>query len=285
VIRKKFDSYEEARDWRHEAQVALRKGAMRTPTKETVSDTADTWLEGARSGAIRNRSGDPYKPSAVRSYERALRLRVLPEIGSCRLSDVRRSDLQELVEKFIGEGHAESTIQMTFMPLRAIFRREVALGRIAVNPTSGLVLPAVRGKRDRIADPGEAAKLIEALPVEDRALWATAMYAGLRRGELMALRWQDVDLANGVIRVERGWDDKEGVIDLKSRQGRRRVPIATVLRDHLTERKVAGTPVGAALVFGRTATVPFYPGTVTGRADTAWEEAELQRITATPSPR
>jgi integrase len=39
-------------------------------------------------------------------------------------------------------------------------------------------------------------------------VWATALYAGLRRGELQALRWRDVDLEAGVIRVEGSWDDK-----------------------------------------------------------------------------
>ncbi len=53
--------------------------------------------------------------------------------------------------------------------------------------------------------------------------------------------WDDVDLAAGVIHVRRGWDTVEGAIDPKSRHGRRRVPIAAVLRDHLVERKMAST--------------------------------------------
>ncbi len=109
----------------------------------------------------------------------------------------------------------------------------------------------MRGGRDRIASPSEAAALIAALPARDRAVWATAMYAGLRRGELMALRSAEVDLAAGIIRVERSWDVKEGVIAPKSAVGRRNVPIAAVLRDHLLEHRM---PSGRrdGLVFGRT---------------------------------
>lgn len=64
------------------------------------------------------------------------------------------------------------------MPLRAIFRRAVARGELAVNPTSGLELPAVRGKRDRIASPSETTALLTAVPERDSTLWATAKFAG-----------------------------------------------------------------------------------------------------------
>ncbi len=115
-------------------------------------------------------------------------------------------------------------------------RRALSRGDIELNPTTGLEIPAVRSRRLRFATPYEAHLLSEAAPPENRVLWATAFYAGLRRGELRALRWSDVDLAGGVLRVERSWDVKEGVIEPKSFAGRRKVPIAAV-RDYscLTE--------------------------------------------------
>jgi integrase len=77
----------------------------------------------------------------------------------------------------------------------------------------------VRGRRDRIASPAGAAKLLAALPEQDRAIWATAMYAGLRLGELRALRYEHVDIRGGVIGVEASWDPREGLIEPKSRAG------------------------------------------------------------------
>jgi integrase len=277
-ITKTFDSIAAAKSWRQDAGVALRQGRMRAPATTTLREATEAWLEGARQGSIRNRSGDVYKPAAIRSYERALRLRVLDELGAKRLSDINRGDLQRFVEGLVGEGHAASTIQCTVIPLKAIFRREVSQGRLALNPTMGLHLPAIRGGRDRIAAPEEAVALLGALPVDDRALWATAFYSGLRRGEMMALDWSCVDLATGVIRVERAWDDKEGFIEPKTQQGRRKVPIAAVLRDYLVEHRMReGRAEG--LVFGRTATRPFAPGAVTKRADDAWKESKLERVT------
>jgi Phage integrase, N-terminal SAM-like domain len=71
---------------------------MRAPTGLTLREAAKAWQEGAESGLIRTRSGDPYKPGAVRAYEKSLRLRVLPELGHRRLSDITRHDLQDIVD-------------------------------------------------------------------------------------------------------------------------------------------------------------------------------------------
>lgn len=267
----------EAKSWRADAQVALRRGTMRAGSTGTLREAAEVWLEGVKSGAIRNRSGHAYKPSAIRGYETALVARVLPELGGFRLTEIRRVEIQDFADRLCADGLDASTVRNTLMPLRALFRRAVARGEVAVNPTSGLELPAMEGARDRIASPAEAAELLAALPEQDRALWATAMYAGLRRGELLALRWEDVDLAPGVIHVERSWDAKEGAVGPKSRAGRRTVPIPAVLRDYLVEHKLrSGRHVG--LVFGTRYAQPFTPSNVRNRANAAWARAGLDPI-------
>jgi integrase len=274
-VSKMFQREAEAKTWRADALVAANRGGLRAPKPTTIREAWDAWYEGAQGGTIRNRSGDPYKPSALRSYESAMRLRILPAFGAVRVADVRRADLQEFADGLLTAGLDPSTIQVTLLPLRAIFRRALARGELAANPCTGLQLAAVRGKRDRFASPQEARQLIAAVPPSDRAIWATAMYGGLRRGELQALRVEDVDLAVGVIRVERGWDFKEGPIELKSNAGRRRVPIPAILRDHLDAYLIDRQ----GLAFGRTPRGPFRPESVQKRADAAWTAAGLDRLT------
>ena len=121
--------------------------------------------------------------------------------------------------------------------------------------------------------------MIEAAPEADRATWATAFYAGLRQGELRALRVADVDLATGVIRVERGWDRVEGAIELKSHSGRRRVPIVGALRNHLLDHLARTGREGDDLIFGRTTADPFAANRLQRHADLAWRAAKLERIT------
>ena len=95
------------------------------------------------------------------------------------------------------------------------------------------------------------------LPEDERPMWATALYGGLRRGELMALAWEHVDFGGGVIRVERSYDPRAAeYVTPKSRAGTRKVPIASVLREHLVAHRLRSVRP-TALVFGRTPTRPF----------------------------
>jgi integrase len=280
-IRKQFATRAAALEWRDESRPAVRKRLLRAPTQVTVAQAAEAWLEGATAGLIRPRSGDAYKPAAIRAYEAAWRLRLEPELGRYKLAAVSRNDVQDLVDALIAQGKNASTIGTTLNLLRNIYRRAVARNEVSVNPTSGLEMPAVRGGRDRIASPAEGARLLETLAHADRAVWATAMYGGLRRGELMGLQVEDVDLAAGKIHVRRGWDVAEGVeITTKNRKPRR-VPIAAVLRDHLDEHLLglAWRDESEGLVFGLSATVPFPPTPLANRAKAAWRKAGLERIT------
>ena len=209
-VSRTFPNLAAAKAWRHDASVALRRGALVVGRGAQLREAAADWLEAAEAGLVRNRSGDPYKPSALRGYEQGLRKRILPALGDKRLSEIRRSDLQRLVNRLMADGVSASSIRNALMPLRAIYRHALALDEVAVNPTTGVQLPAVRGRRERIASPDEAADLIAALPKRDRALWATALYAGLRSGELQALADELVDLDKNLIRVEWSWDPKAG---------------------------------------------------------------------------
>jgi len=91
-------------------------------------------------------------------------------------------------------------------------------------------------------------------PRPERALWACAFFAGLRRGELRALRVGDVDLEAETISVERGWDDREGPIAPESTAGTRKLFVAAPVRPYL-ERLAEGRQPDE-LVFGR-GTFPF----------------------------
>lgn len=117
--------------------------------------------------------------------------------------------------------------------------------------------------------------MIAALDPTERALGATAFYAGLRRGELIGLRRSDLDLATGVIHVRRGWDTVEGEIAPNSRQGRRGVPVAAIVREHLDQHLIARADDGDAPAFGS----PRWIGRTNDRARERCRDRGLPEIT------
>ena len=133
-IRKTFPTAAAAKSWRTTAAQSAQLGGLRAPTSLTVRQAAHEWLDGAGTGVIRNRSGDAYKPSVLRGYEEALRLRVLPAIGAHKLADIAAPDVQDLIDRWHANGLSASSIRNTLMPLRVIYRRAVARGIVAVNP-------------------------------------------------------------------------------------------------------------------------------------------------------
>jgi integrase len=127
------------------------------------------------------------------------------------------------------------------MPLRVIYRRALRAGEVTATPLEYLELPAVRGTRERIAAPQEAAALLAAVPDRDRAIWATALYAGLRLGELKALRCNSRSPAALTAR-ERAPDRRDRLRGQRSRMPQR------LLRSQKTKRAPAGLgrwPTGA----------------------------------------
>jgi integrase len=278
--RKTFPTLAAAKSWRRDALSALEAGTLREPSNVTLRQRAGEWMAGARGGSIRNRNGKPYKPSVLRGYERCLRLRVLPALGGVRFTELRRRDVQALVDRMVADGIDAPTVVKTIDPLRAIYRYAVRRDELAVNPTANLDVPKARRRRERVASVGEAAALIASVSEGDRALWATAFYGGLRRGELRALRCADCDFEANRIRVTRTWDDEEGEQDDgKSENAAREVWMVPELRRELIAHKLRAGRGGDDLIFGRSASEPFIPSSVRRRARAAWKRDTLAPIT------
>jgi integrase len=275
-LRRTFTNFAEARSWRADAKRQIDQGTLRAPTRQTFREAAEAWLAGAEAGEVRTRSGQPYKPSTLRGYRHALEERVLPLIGGEKLSTVTTSDLQVLVDRWQADGHPASTLRNTIKPIQAIYRRAKSRGGLPVNPTRDLELPAPRPRRAEIVAPEVAERLLTALSAEDRPIWATALYAGLRYGELRALRWGAVDVAGGTIDVRESWDPTTGAIEPKTRTSRRRVPMPAVLRELILDRRLENPSASdRALVFGSGEEDPFHAATLYRRGDATWRAAGI----------
>jgi integrase len=278
MIRKHFHSKREAERWRSELLKPASEGNVIAPSKTTLKEAAEALVAGMKDGTIQNRSGRVYRPATIRRYQLALDNHLLPTLGRLPVGRVDRAQIRALFKGWQRDGQAPSSIRNNLDPLRVIFREAIEDGDkgITDDPMAGMKLPAGTGRRERVADRAEAQALIDALNENERALWACAFYGGLRRGELRALRWSDVDFEAGEIHVERGWDDMQGEQAPKTDAGARTVPLAGVLRRILVAHKLASQRHDDDLVFGRTAREPFVASTVRTHARAAWQ-AENER--------
>src|SRR5205809_2095911 len=102
----------------------MNSGKRIRPSAITLHEAAEAWLAGAEADppTVLTRGGAPYKPGVVREYRRTLKTFILDDLGSHRLSDIRRGDLQALVDRLQGEGRSGSTIRNVLMPVRVLYR-------------------------------------------------------------------------------------------------------------------------------------------------------------------
>jgi integrase len=277
-----------ARGWRTDAEHAKKRGRVPRQTRQTVYEAAVELVAGMAEGSVLSSRDRRYKPSTIRAYRRALGLdpeqrlrapvRVVEALGDLKLTDVDKHAIRGYADLLRGDGWDPSTIANQLDTVRVIFRVARDRDELAIDPFAGVKLAKPTGRRERIAQPAEAAALLEALEEEDRPLWATYCYAGLRRGEARALRVAELVFDQGVIRVRRGWDDVEGAQDGKTDNAARDVPIVGLLRGELLRHLARTGRRGDELVFGEDG-VPFSPSTTRRRALEAWQAAGLEPIT------
>jgi len=275
-IRKAFATLAEARGWRAETQTGVRRGTLRAPAHTTVAEAAEELVEGMRSGRVRTRSGDPYKPSAIRSYAAALRDHVVPRIGRTRLGDVQHRDVQRIADELLAAGRDPSTIRNALMPLRAIFR---ARGRGRRRRGEPVHSPSPAGRprparAQRVAGRGRAAvgcsPRARSADLGDRAVRRSPP----RRADGAALGCRRPRERR---HPRRACVRREGAHRGRAEEPRWPPvgPIVGALRDLLVVHE-ARQDWRDGLVFGGDA--PFQPSNLWRRAQRAWSRAGLQPI-------
>jgi integrase len=172
------------------------------PQRLTVADYLDGWLQGHAVGL---------KPSTAQSYRAVLARYVIPSIGRERLQALSPG----LLSRFFKELHAHGGDRSrplsprTVEYVRAVLRRamqDAVLDRLLeVNPVVGTKPPRTVKPKHTTWTGAQLHAFLEGLDPEDRwaPLWVLAAATGMRRGELMALRWAGLDLDGGVVHIER----------------------------------------------------------------------------------
>lgn len=202
------------------AATALRAGSLPSDDRLTVAQYLTAWIEGKRE-SLRARTWD--------TYEQHIRLHILPTEGSRRLVDLSPLHVTALMGRVVDSGATATTAQRVRATLRSALADAVTDGVLDRNVASRARAPKAMPPPVRWLDEAEARRFLEAAQA-DRAgdALTLTLLLGLRRGEVLGLKWIDIDWERASLKIQRGIYRKGGVVHEqppKSRQSRRTLPL------------------------------------------------------------
>ncbi|AZP81970.1 tyrosine-type recombinase/integrase [Mycobacterium avium subsp. paratuberculosis] len=227
VASRTFFRKRDAQEWERKQVETLKTGAWADPKagERPVREWCEMWL-----------SAQPVRaPATERKIRGVIGKQIAGTFGRRPLVSVRPSEVQAWAAE-ISRKQSAATARHSLGVLRRVFEHAVRDGAIHRNPAAGIRLPKVQGNDPRPLTHDELWRLADHMnQLRDRLLIVVAGYCGLRWGELAALRWADVDLANKTLRVARAYSEEapRGEMSPVKDHQARTVPIPAIVSEEL----------------------------------------------------
>lgn len=222
------------------------KGMVALSGAQTVGSYLLAWF--AHHRRFGGRDGTGLRPNTVRDYETLLRRHIIPALGNIPLAKLSPSHLRELYQRMVAAGLSTRRAQQAHRLLHGALAAAVQEGLIPRNPAAQVADKPRAAPPEHIALTRDqaAAVLREVQGTRYYLPFLLAVTTGMRRGEIMGLRWQHIDLAHGLVHVREQWqkgeDGQYASFPVKTRSGVRDIPIppdvVAALRRHRAESKV-----------------------------------------------
>jgi integrase len=248
ITGRRLTRYRSFKGTRREAELELARlvaaaadGTSVDPSKVTVSEFLDRWERDWAAGNVERKT--------LERYVEILKLHVRPHIGARPIQKIRPVTLAELYAKLLRSGRgadrglAPRTVGHVHRVLHRAFGHAAQWGVLTQNVVSLVDPPMVRSTEIRILTADQIGEVLQKL--RGRSIYmiaALALATGMRRGELLALRWKDVDLDAAKLRVEQSLEQTKAGVRFKApktKHGRRTITLPASTVAELRARRAA----------------------------------------------
>jgi integrase len=205
-------------------------GTLADPSKDTVAVYLERYLDNALH----------LSPKTLERYRELAARQIIPHLGDVKLQKLRAEHIEAWHAALLATGLSPRTVGHAHRLLSSVLRRAVENGSLSRNVAAHRRPPAAEAGEVPILTPSQAMAALEAL--KGHGLYPIAYLAlqtGMRRGELAALEWRDLDLERGVLRVERSLEETRAGLRTKppkTKRGRRNISLpaeaVAMLREH-----------------------------------------------------
>lgn len=229
-----FNTKREGQEWIRKMLDEIDSGLVFESTLITLETFINEWLVSIEPSVRFN---------TFKQYEQVSRQHILPTLGEKRLRDVTPEQIQRLYNQMIRNGSSPRTVQLVHSVLHRALVHAVKLGLIPRNPDDATMPPKPKRKEMQFYDENQVQQLlITAKTTGDRftALYHLAIATGMRQGELLGLKWSDLDWETGSLQIQRQVTKKKdggfAFSQPKTKSGVRRIDLGngtlSVLKEH-----------------------------------------------------
>lgn len=243
-LTRSFSTKDECRAWIRDTQDQIQKGMTYKMSGVTLGEYIQPWIELHKTRL---------SPKTAVRYKQIIRDYIVPQLGSIKLRDLRLEQIEAHCYDLLKKGLSPRSARFPHMIIQRSLDDAVRKGYVSYNAAHGATLPRSSQKEMEILDEDEVMRFM--ITIQDtryEALYHLAIKTGMRKGEILGLKWSDLDWKRGTLRIQRQVYrvHKQGLVirQPKTRASRRTIQLGEkmldVLRVHHSKQQILKAAAG-----------------------------------------